>query len=62
MRPFTGFPAASTLAFHPIEVTGLFIDGFADGGDASTGIKKNPAYFDTAVARITAAVEERAGL
>lgn len=40
MSAFTGFLAASTLAFQPIQVDGLFIDGFAGGGGASTGIEQ----------------------
>jgi DNA (cytosine-5)-methyltransferase 1 len=36
----TGFVASATLAFTPIEVDGLFIDGFAGGGGASTGIEQ----------------------
>lgn len=38
MAALTGFLAAGALAFTPIEVDGLFIDGFAGGGGASTGI------------------------
>lgn len=38
MAAVTGFIAASALAFTPIHVDGLFIDGFAGGGGASTGI------------------------
>lgn len=38
MSALTGFLAAGALAFTPIEVDGLFIDGFAGGGGASTGI------------------------
>lgn len=38
MSALTGFVAAATLAFTPIEVDGLFVDGFAGGGGASTGI------------------------
>lgn len=37
MSAVTGFMAAG-LAFTPIQVDGLFIDGFAGGGGASTGI------------------------
>lgn len=40
MAAVTGFIAAATLAFTPIEVDGLFIDGFAGGGGASTGIEQ----------------------
>jgi DNA (cytosine-5)-methyltransferase 1 len=40
MAALTGFVAASTLAFTPIQVDGLFIDGFAGGGGASTGIEQ----------------------
>lgn len=40
MSAVTGFIAASALAFTPIEVDGLFIDGFAGGGGASTGIEQ----------------------
>lgn len=40
MSAVTGFLAASTLAFTPIHVDGLFIDGFAGGGGASTGIEQ----------------------
>lgn len=40
MTAITGFIAASTLAFTPINVDGLFIDGFAGGGGASTGIEQ----------------------
>lgn len=36
----TEFVAASALAFTPIQVDGLFIDGFAGGGGASTGIEQ----------------------
>lgn len=32
--------ASAALAFTPIEVEGLFIDGFAGGGGASTGIEQ----------------------
>src|SRR5436305_246109 len=39
MSAATGFLAA-TLAFTPIHVDGLFIDGFAGGGGASTGIEQ----------------------
>lgn len=38
MSALTGFLAAGALAFTPIEIDGLFIDGFAGGGGASTGI------------------------
>ena len=37
MSALTGFMAGA-LAFTPIQVDGLFIDGFAGGGGASTGI------------------------
>lgn len=40
MSAVTGFVAAATLAFTPIHVDGLFIDGFAGGGGASTGIEQ----------------------
>lgn len=40
MSAVTGFLAASTLAFTQIQVDGLFIDGFAGGGGASTGIEQ----------------------
>jgi DNA (cytosine-5)-methyltransferase 1 len=40
MSAVTGFLAAGALAFTPIEVDGLFIDGFAGGGGASTGIEQ----------------------
>ena len=40
MSAVTGFVAATTLAFTPIQVDGLFIDGFAGGGGASTGIEQ----------------------
>lgn len=40
MSAVTGFIAATTLAFTPIHVDGLFIDGFAGGGGASTGIEQ----------------------
>jgi len=40
MTAINGFIAASTLAFTPINVDGLFIDGFAGGGGASTGIEQ----------------------
>lgn len=39
MSALTGFLAGS-LAFTPINVDGLFIDGFAGGGGASTGIEQ----------------------
>lgn len=39
MSAATGFLAA-TLAFTPIHVDGLFIDGFAGSGGASTGIEQ----------------------
>ena len=39
MSAVTGFMAAG-LAFTPIHVDGLFIDGFAGGGGASTGIEQ----------------------
>lgn len=39
MSAVTGFLAAS-LAFTPIHVDGLFIDGFAGAGGASTGIEQ----------------------
>lgn len=38
MSAVTGFVASAALAFTPIHVDGLFIDGFAGGGGASTGI------------------------
>lgn len=38
MSAVTGFMAGASLAFTPIQVDGLFIDGFAGGGGASTGI------------------------
>jgi len=38
MSAVTGFIAGAALAFTPIDVEGLFIDGFAGGGGASTGI------------------------
>lgn len=40
MSAVTGFVASAALAFTPIEVDGLFIDGFAGGGGASTGIEQ----------------------
>lgn len=40
MSAVTGFVAAAALAFTPIEVDGLFVDGFAGGGGASTGIEQ----------------------
>lgn len=40
MSAITSFVQAGTLAFTPIEVDGLFIDGFAGGGGASTGIEQ----------------------
>lgn len=40
MSAVTGFIAAGAIAFTPIEVDGLFIDGFAGGGGASTGIEQ----------------------
>lgn len=40
MSALTGFVAAGALAFTPIHVDGLFIDGFAGGGGASTGIEQ----------------------
>lgn len=40
MSALTGFMAAGSLAFTPIHVDGLFIDGFAGGGGASTGIEQ----------------------
>lgn len=40
MAAITGFVAAATLAFTPIQVDGLFLDGFAGGGGASTGIEQ----------------------
>lgn len=39
MSAVTGFMAGA-LAFTPIQVDGLFIDGFAGGGGASTGIEQ----------------------
>jgi DNA (cytosine-5)-methyltransferase 1 len=39
MSALTGFMAGA-LAFTPIQVNGLFIDGFAGGGGASTGIEQ----------------------
>ena len=38
MNAVTGFIGSAALAFTPIQVDGLFIDGFAGGGGASTGI------------------------
>jgi DNA (cytosine-5)-methyltransferase 1 len=40
MSAVTGFVAAAALAFTPIQVDGLFVDGFAGGGGASTGIEE----------------------
>jgi DNA (cytosine-5)-methyltransferase 1 len=40
MTPTATFIASATLAFTPIHVDGLFIDGFAGGGGASTGIEQ----------------------
>jgi DNA (cytosine-5)-methyltransferase 1 len=40
MSAVTGFVASASLAFTPIHVDGLFIDGFAGGGGASTGIEQ----------------------
>jgi DNA (cytosine-5)-methyltransferase 1 len=40
MSAVTGFIASAALAFTPIHVDGLFIDGFAGGGGASTGIEQ----------------------
>jgi DNA (cytosine-5)-methyltransferase 1 len=41
MSAATGFiAAAAALSFTPIDVDGLFIDGFAGGGGASTGIEQ----------------------
>ena len=40
MSAVTGFVASAALAFTPIQVDGLFIDGFAGGGGASTGIEQ----------------------
>lgn len=40
MTPTAAFIAGATLAFTPIHVDGLFIDTFAGGGGASTGIEQ----------------------
>ncbi|SDA14705.1 DNA cytosine methyltransferase [Sphingomonas sp. NFR15] len=40
MAALTGFVASAALAFTPIYDDGLFIDGFAGGGGASTGIEQ----------------------
>lgn len=38
--PTTAFMVSAALSFTPIHVDGLFIDGFAGGGGASTGIEQ----------------------